>query len=100
MRTRYLAVLMAATAIVVRVTPLTLVSGIGRVMDPNTDSEAYVALATGLQHGCGFARTSERGCVPLPEPSIRHMAMRVGNVNTFPELMRTPGYPIFLSLMP
>jgi 4-amino-4-deoxy-L-arabinose transferase-like glycosyltransferase len=26
--------------------------------------------------------------------------MRVGNVNTFPELMRTPGYPIFLSLMP
>jgi 4-amino-4-deoxy-L-arabinose transferase-like glycosyltransferase len=50
-------------------------------MDPDTDSVAYVELAHGLQHGCGFARISDGNCLS-------------------PEVNRTPGYPIFLSVMP
>ena len=58
-----------------------LADGTERLMDPNADSGAYVELAQGLRSGCGFARISNGNCFP-------------------PENNRTPGYPVFLSLMP
>lgn len=45
------------------------------------DSPQYVELADGLLTGCGFAR-------------------RVNGTCATPELLRTPGYPIFLAAMP
>jgi len=45
------------------------------------DSVQYTELADGLRHGCGFARLLDSKCAP-------------------PETLRTPGYPVFLRLMP
>jgi 4-amino-4-deoxy-L-arabinose transferase-like glycosyltransferase len=45
------------------------------------DSAGYVQLANGLRSGCGFARGDEHQCAP-------------------PEIIRTPGYPTFLALLP
>jgi hypothetical protein len=47
----------------------------------NPDSRRYIELAQGLNHGCGFARWLNNSC---------------GTVETF----RTPGYPLFLAVMP
>jgi len=47
----------------------------------NPDSPRYVELAAGLRSGCGFARLIDRRCGP-------------------PEVLRTPGYPLFLTVMP
>jgi hypothetical protein len=45
------------------------------------DSHEFIQLNNGLIHGCGFARLINGACEP-------------------PELLRTPGYPVFLSVMP
>ena len=45
------------------------------------DSVEYTELADGLRNGCGFARLVDSKCAP-------------------PESYRTPGYPVFLRLMP
>jgi hypothetical protein len=45
------------------------------------DSHEFIQLNNGLVHGCGFARLIDGACEP-------------------PELLRTPGYPVFLSAMP
>ena len=45
------------------------------------DSAGYIQLADGLRSGCGFARGDEHQCAP-------------------PEIIRTPGYPTFLALLP
>ena len=49
-----------------------------RALDPSGDSLAYVELAEGLRHGCGFARLHDGKCLN-------------------PEIDRTPGYPLFLA---
>lgn len=46
-----------------------------------SDTTGYWQLAQGLQAGCGFARY-------------------VNGICSSPEIMRTPGYPVFLALMP
>jgi hypothetical protein len=56
-------------------------SGTSRALDPSGDSIAYVDLAEGLRHGCGFARLHDGKC-------------------TGAEIDRTPGYPIFLASFP
>jgi hypothetical protein len=48
---------------------------------PRDDSFEYLELADGLRSGCGFARRIDDRCAP-------------------PEILRTPGYPLFLTLMP
>ena len=48
---------------------------------PRDDSFEYLELADGLRSGCGFARRIDDRCAP-------------------PEILRTPGYPLFLALMP
>ncbi|MGO9801474.1 MAG: hypothetical protein ACLPQ0_18625 [Candidatus Binatus sp.] len=45
------------------------------------DSAGYIQLAEGLLSGCGFAR-------------------RIGTVCAAPDVIRTPGYPLFLAAMP
>jgi hypothetical protein len=47
----------------------------------NVDSPRYVELAEGLRSGCGFARLVDGHC-------------------DGPEVFRTPGYPLFLTLIP
>jgi 4-amino-4-deoxy-L-arabinose transferase-like glycosyltransferase len=69
---------MAAVAILLRVVPVFQGGGIEKAMDPDTDSIAYIELADGLRHGCGFARFDGGGCAKA-------------------ELDRTPGYPTFLA---
>jgi 4-amino-4-deoxy-L-arabinose transferase-like glycosyltransferase len=66
----------AALALVLRLAPL-LRGGV--LMDP--DSNRYIELAQGLEHGCGFARWINGSCAPA-------------------ETLRTPGYPLFLAAMP
>ena len=66
----------AVLALVLRLAPL-LRGGV--VMDP--DSNRYIELAQGLEHGCGFARWLNGSCAPA-------------------ETVRTPGYPLFLAAMP
>jgi hypothetical protein len=46
-----------------------------------TDSFEYLQLADGIRHGCGFARFLKDVCEA-------------------PEVLRTPGYPLFLAPMP
>jgi hypothetical protein len=53
----------------------------GLVWAKDNDSERYIALAQGLRSGCGFAMQTSDGCAPA-------------------ELLRTPGYPLFLATMP
>ncbi|HKV56358.1 MAG TPA: hypothetical protein VJN94_17120 [Candidatus Binataceae bacterium] len=52
-----------------------------RAFDPSGDSAAYVELAQGLRHGCGFARLRNGSC-------------------TGAEVDRTPGYPLFIAAFP
>jgi len=51
-------------------------------MEPNGDSAAYLGLAEGLKRGCGFTWWAGGRCGAMPETN------------------RTPGYPMFLSVMP
>jgi hypothetical protein len=48
-----------------------------QAFDPNGDSSAYIELADGLRHECGFAKLSNGNCAGA-------------------EVNRTPGYPLFL----
>jgi hypothetical protein len=72
-------ILIALLALGIRLAPL-LQSGVDWAM-LWADSREYVALARGLRAGCGFAQLHDGACDP-------------------PETKRTPGYPIFLTLMP
>lgn len=71
---RYTLILIALTAFVLRVEPY-LQNGPG--LDP--DSYRYIELAKGLVFGCGFARLLNGSCAD-------------------PEMLRAPGYPLFLAL--
>jgi len=75
-RTAYLALLaIAAVAVMLRLYVLSRPSI--ALYDP--DSGIYVQLAQGLRAGCGLRRLTGAGCAA-------------------PELLRTPGYPLFLAL--
>lgn len=65
-------------ALALRLSPL-LGSGMSWAMD--NDSPGYIELANGLMEGCGFARFVQGRCEG-------------------PEVSRTPGYPVFLAIMP
>jgi len=69
----------AGLLLVVRLCPLLRRPGVAWAM--RNDSIAYIRLARGLATGCGFAPRFGEFCGP-------------------PELMRTPGYPVFLAAMP
>jgi 4-amino-4-deoxy-L-arabinose transferase-like glycosyltransferase len=62
-------------ALIVRVAPL-LRSGTDWAMD--NDSDRYLRLAEGIRSGCGFAQRLSSGCASA-------------------EVLRTPGYPLFLA---
>jgi len=62
----------ALAALVLRIVPIVARGEVGWAMAPNGDSVTYIGLAEGLKRGCDSA----------------------------PETNRTPGYPLFLSLMP
>jgi hypothetical protein len=72
--------LVALFAVAIRIWPLLTRSGVDWAMKPD-DSFEYIQLAHGMRSGCGFARL-------------------VNGVCSAPELIRTPGYPLFLSLLP
>jgi hypothetical protein len=72
----------ALAALAVRIVPVVTRSDVGWAMEPNGDSVAYIGLADGLKRGCGFAWWTGDHCGSAPETN------------------RTPGYPVFLSLMP
>ncbi len=74
---RLLPVAIALIAAAIRLAPL-LRSDLSFAMRPD-DSFEYMQLAHGIRHGCGFARLAGGSCQP-------------------PEILRTPGYPIFLAL--
>lgn len=48
---------------------------------PGSDTWEYQELAAGIRHGCGFARYVSGACAQ-------------------PEILRTPGYPLFVALFP
>jgi hypothetical protein len=72
--------LIAAMAFILRAAPVlrsgTLWAGINQ-----WDSDGYIELASGLHHCGGFAREVDGSC-------------------SAPELLRTPGYPAFLAIVP
>jgi hypothetical protein len=72
----------ALAALAVRIVPVVTRGKVGWAMEPNGDSASYIGLAQGLKRGCGFARWAAAHCGAAPETN------------------RTPGYPVFLSLMP
>jgi 4-amino-4-deoxy-L-arabinose transferase-like glycosyltransferase len=71
--------LLGILALLLRLSPL-LRSGSSWAM-ANVDSPRYVELAKGLRSGCGFARLVDGHCGGL-------------------EVLRTPGYPLFLAVTP
>ncbi len=72
--------LIAGIAFILRAAPV-LRSGTGWAGINQWDSAGYIELAHGLQHCGGFAREVEGSC-------------------SAPELLRTPGYPAFLAIVP
>jgi hypothetical protein len=68
----------AAIALMVRLTPLLRAGDSWAVLD---DSHEYLALVHGMSSGCGFARLINGAC-------------------RAPELLRLPGYPLFVAAMP
>jgi hypothetical protein len=68
----------AAVALSLRLLPLLRPGDTWTVLD---DSNEYLALVRGMRAGCGFARLSGSACRP-------------------PELLRLPGYPLFVAIMP
>lgn len=80
-RVRVWFLLIFLTALVVRVIPLSR-PGTEWAKGANFwDSNGYIQLANGMRSGCGFARRTSDGC-------------------SAPELLRTPGYPLFLAAFP
>lgn len=78
-RRRFLSLMIiAAMSLLIRLAPLAR-DGIGWSVEP--DSLGYIHLADGLVAGCGFAREVNGRC---------------GSA----EVMRTPGYPLFLAVLP
>jgi 4-amino-4-deoxy-L-arabinose transferase-like glycosyltransferase len=73
----WLLLALALAAILIRLSLLPD-TGTSRALDPSGDSNAYVELAEGLRHGCGFARLHDATCAGA-------------------EIDRTPGYPLFLA---
>jgi 4-amino-4-deoxy-L-arabinose transferase-like glycosyltransferase len=69
----------AGFSLIVRLCPLLRQPGVAWAM--TGDAVGYVHLAKGLTSGCGFAPRFRDSCGPA-------------------ELLRTPGYPLFLSAMP
>ena len=68
----------ALIAIGIRLAPL-LRSDLSFAFRPD-DSFEYLQLADGMRHGCGFARLINGSCQPA-------------------EILRTPGYPLFLAAL-
>jgi 4-amino-4-deoxy-L-arabinose transferase-like glycosyltransferase len=95
-----LALIAATVAALIRLAPLTFVVGTDRMMDPIGDSQGYVELARALRYGCGFTRMVDGKCGPLPGFFRVIQGERSFDVSLFPDIIRTPGYPLFLSLMP
>lgn len=58
-----------------------LVPALREAVGMNPDSGRYIELAQGFNHGCGFARWLHGSCGAT-------------------EMLRTPGYPLFLAAMP
>ena len=77
-RRRWILGAIAAAALVIRLTPLLRAGDRWAILD---DSYDYLALRKGLIAGCGFARWMNSGCGP-------------------PELFRTPGYALLLTVLP
>jgi hypothetical protein len=75
---KYVILLIAISAIAVRLIPLWRGS-VHFAIFPGGDSDQYRELAEGLRHGCGFARLLNGAC-------------------TTPEILRTPGYPLLLTM--
>jgi hypothetical protein len=75
---RWILVIIAVLALAVRLAPLLRAGDRWAILD---DSYDYLALRKGLIAGCGFARWMNSGCGP-------------------PELFRTPGYPLLLTILP
>jgi hypothetical protein len=69
---------LAALAFILRLLPLLRSGDKWTILD---DSNEYLALVRGLNSGCGFARMLDKVCKP-------------------PELLRLPGYPVFVAMMP
>jgi hypothetical protein len=72
----------ALAGLAVRVIPVIVRGDVGWAMEPNGDSATYLGLADGLRRGCGFTRWNGENC------------------RAAPETYRTPGYPLFLSVIP
>src|SRR5216684_3789810 len=77
-RRRWIFVVIAVVALVIRLTPLLRARDRWAILD---DSHDYLALSKGIVTGCGFARWTNVGCAPA-------------------ELLRTPGYPLLLAILP
>jgi hypothetical protein len=75
--TRWITISIALIAAAIRLMPL-IRSDLSFAFRPD-DSFEYLQLADGLRHGCGFARLIGSMCQP-------------------PEILRTPGYPLFLAI--
>ena len=75
---RWILVIIAALALAVRLAPLLRAGDRWAILD---DSYDYLALSKGMVTGCGFARWTNAGCAQA-------------------ELLRTPGYPLLLTILP
>ena len=69
----------AIVALLLRLTAFAIGGIVAAISSP--DSKGYVQLAEGLRAGCGFARLLHGACASA-------------------DIVRTPGYPAFLALMP
>ena len=74
---RWISISIAVIAAAIRLMPLVR-SDLSFAFRPD-DSFEYLQLADGMRHGCGFARLVGGKCQP-------------------PEILRTPGYPLFLAM--
>jgi hypothetical protein len=81
-KSRRALLIIALAALGLRMFPVLTRSDLGWAMEPNGDSAAYIELALGLKKGCGFAHWTTNRCASTPESN------------------RTPGYPLWLSIMP
>jgi hypothetical protein len=76
---RWQLIALASVGVAIRLAPL-MRADRTFVFRPD-DSYEYLQLAAGMRHGCGFARLIGGLCQPS-------------------EILRTPGYPVFLAVMP
>ena len=96
LRRWYLAAIVVAATVSLRVLPAFFLAS-DAMIDPNTDSRGYIDLAMGLRHGCGFMRLVNEKCWAIPAAQ-RKAAIRGEAIDA--QLDRTPGYPVFLRLLP